>query len=35
MPKLFNLYIQKMLVVYGSNFVLGDEFLPIFQILIF
>ena len=28
-------WIQKMLVVKGSNFVHGEEFSPIFQILIF
>ena len=35
MSKLLKLYIQKMLVVKGSNFVHGEKFLPISQILIF
>ena len=31
---MLELYIQKMVVVTGSNFAHGEEFSPIFQILI-
>ena len=35
MSKLLKLYIQKMIVVKGSNFVHSEQFVPIFRILIF